>query len=105
MMVMIFDVGGTEIKYSVMDDAMNRYESGSVPTPSDSQPHFLETMAQLYRPHRDEVDGIALSLPGFIASSMTEYLISVPPTSKIMTFMLVSSRFRFFLLWQKIGYK
>lgn len=66
MKVMIFDVGGTEIKYSVMDDAMNRYESGSIPTPSDSQPHFLETLAQLYRPHRDEVDGIALSLPGFI---------------------------------------
>ena len=51
MKVMIFDVGGTEIKYSVMDDAMNRYESGSIPTPSDSQPHFLETLAQLYRPH------------------------------------------------------
>lgn len=34
MKVMIFDVGGTEIKYSVMDDAMNRYESGSIPTPS-----------------------------------------------------------------------
>ena len=66
MKVMIFDVGGTEIKYSVMDDAMNRYESGSIPTPSDNQPHFLETLAQLYRPHRDEVDGIALSLPGFI---------------------------------------
>ena len=23
-------------------------------------------MAEIYRPHRDEVDGIALSLPGFI---------------------------------------
>lgn len=66
MKVMIFDVGGTEIKYSVMDDAMNQYESGSVPTPGDSQEHFLETLAELYRPHKDEVDGIALSLPGFI---------------------------------------
>ena len=66
MKVMVFDVGGTEIKYSVMDDTMNYYESGSVPTPSDSQEHFLETMAEIYRPHRDEVDGIALSLPGFI---------------------------------------
>lgn len=66
MKVMVFDVGGTEIKYSVMDDQMNRYESGSVPTPSDNQEHFLETMAELYRPHKDEVDGIALSLPGFI---------------------------------------
>ena len=66
MKVMVFDVGGTEIKYSVMDDTMNYYESGSVSTPSDSQEHFLETMAEIYRPHRDEVDGIALSLPGFI---------------------------------------
>ena len=66
MKVMVFDVGGTEIKYSVMDDTMNYYESGSVPTPSDSQEHFLETMAEIYHPHRDEVDGIALSLPGFI---------------------------------------
>lgn len=66
MKAMVFDVGGTEIKYSVMDDSMNYYESGSVPTPSDSQEHFLETMAEIYRPHRDEVDGIALSLPGFI---------------------------------------
>lgn len=66
MKVMVFDVGGTEIKYSVMDDTMNYYESGSVPTPGDSQEHFLETMAEIYRPHRDEVDGIALSLPGFI---------------------------------------
>lgn len=66
MKVMVFDVGGTEIKYSVMDDQMNRYESGSVPTPSDNQERFLETMAELYRPHKDEVDGIALSLPGFI---------------------------------------
>ncbi len=40
MKVMVFDVGGTEIKYSVMDDTMNYYESGSVPTPSDSQEHF-----------------------------------------------------------------
>ena len=46
MKVMVFDVGGTEIKYSVMDDTMNYYESGSVPTPGDSQEHFLEKPAE-----------------------------------------------------------
>ena len=30
MKVMVFDVGGTEIKYSVMDDTMNYYESAIV---------------------------------------------------------------------------
>ena len=37
MKVMVFDVGGTEIKYSVMDEQMNRFDAGSVPTPQDTQ--------------------------------------------------------------------
>ena len=31
MKVMVFDVGGTEIKYSVMDEQLNRADAGSVP--------------------------------------------------------------------------
>ena len=41
MKVMVFDVGGTEIKYSVMDEGLNRTDAGSVPTPQDTQEHFL----------------------------------------------------------------
>ena len=36
MKVMVFDVGGTEIKYSVMDEAMRRMHTGSVPTPLEA---------------------------------------------------------------------
>ena len=35
MKVMVFDVGGTEIKYSVMDEQMHRTDTGSVSTPQD----------------------------------------------------------------------
>ena len=63
---MVFDVGGTEIKYSVMTEELERSASGSVPTPMDSQESFLNTLAALYEPHRSEVEGIAMSLPGFI---------------------------------------
>ena len=66
MKVMVFDVGGTEIKYSVMDEQMNRFDAGSVPTPQDTQAHFLDTLYALYAPHRDEVRGIAMALPGFV---------------------------------------
>ena len=66
MKIMVFDVGGTEIKYSVMDERLDRSHAGSVPTPGDCQEHFLSTLAELYAPHKAEVDGIALSLPGFI---------------------------------------
>ena len=60
MKVMVFDVGGTEIKYSVMDEGLNRTDAGSVPTPQDTQEHFLDTLYALYAPHRDEVSGIAM---------------------------------------------
>lgn len=63
MKVMVFDVGGTEIKYSVMDEGLNRTDAGSVPTPQDTQKHFLDTLYALYLPHRDEVSGIAMALP------------------------------------------
>lgn len=46
MKVMVFDVGGTEIKYSVMDEQLNRTDTGSTPTPADSQEHFLNTLRE-----------------------------------------------------------
>ena len=66
MKVMVFDVGGTEIKYSVMDEQLNRFAAGSVPTPQDTQEHFLDTLYALYAPHKAEVCGIAMALPGFV---------------------------------------
>ena len=70
MKVMVFDVGGTGIKYSVIDEQLNRTDTGSTPTPADSQEHFLNTLREIYLPHKDEVDGIALSLPGFIDAEL-----------------------------------
>ncbi len=66
MKIMVFDVGGTEIKYSVMDEQMHRTNSGAVPTPQDTQAQFLDAVYRLYVPHKDEVSGIAMALPGFV---------------------------------------
>ena len=63
MKIMVFDVGGTEIKYSVMDEQMHRTNSGAVPTPQDTQAQFLDAVYRLYAPHKDEVSGIAMALP------------------------------------------
>ena len=65
---MVFDVGGTEIKYSVMDETLARYGSGSVPTPMTCQKDFFEEICRIFEPHREETEGIAMSLPGFIDS-------------------------------------
>ena len=68
MKLMVFDVGGTEIKYSVMDETLERNCSGSVPTPMGSQEEFFDVLSGLFAPHASEVEGIAMSLPGFIDS-------------------------------------
>lgn len=64
MRIAVFDVGGTFIKYSLMiDDVMA--SQGKVPTPRDSQEHFLETIESVLK-DMQQVEGIAFSLPGVI---------------------------------------
>lgn len=66
MKLMTFDVGGTEIKYSVMDETFRMEDSGSVPTPQTALDDLVGMMASIYMPHKEVAEGIAVSLPGFI---------------------------------------
>ena len=47
MKIMVFDVGGTEIKYSVMDEQMHRTSSGAAPAPQDTEAQFLGPVYRL----------------------------------------------------------
>ena len=66
MKLMVYDVGGTEIKYALMDEQFNIYDKGYVPTPKDSFEDFAAVISEKYLAHKDEAEGIAMSLPGFI---------------------------------------
>ncbi|MBQ1341894.1 MAG: ROK family protein [Erysipelotrichaceae bacterium] len=66
MKLMTFDVGGTEIKYALMDEKYHIYEKGFVPTPHDTFEHFSDIIYSIYEPHAAETEGIAMSLPGII---------------------------------------
>ncbi|MCR5526240.1 MAG: ROK family protein [Lachnospiraceae bacterium] len=68
MKLMVFDVGGTDIKYSVMDESLERENMGSVPTPQDTRENFFKALKDIFDQFKDEVDGVAMSLPGFIDS-------------------------------------
>ena len=66
MKYMVFDVGGTAIKYSVMDEDLRICAKGEVPTPTDTREHFYHVLEDIYLPHKAETEGVALALPGFI---------------------------------------
>ena len=66
MKLLTFDVGGTEIKYAVIEDALSISNKGHIPTPMDSFESFSDVIYGIYQQFKDDVEGIAMSLPGFI---------------------------------------
>jgi predicted NBD/HSP70 family sugar kinase len=71
MKLMVFDVGGTEIKYCVMGDDLQCHFSGAEPTPLDTQEHFFAVIKEIFDRVKEEapdLEGVAMSLPGFIDS-------------------------------------
>lgn len=63
---LVFDVGGTFIKYATMDVEGSIYDQGKVKTPLDSKEHFFDKLIEIYKTYEKEVDGLAFSMPGNI---------------------------------------
>ena len=66
MKCLVLDYGGSSVKYAVVDDAAVMTRNGSAAAPLSSLEEFLDSVAALYEGVKEEVDGIAMSLPGFI---------------------------------------
>lgn len=62
------DVGGSSIKYAIMDRELHFYEKGNVVTPYEGVEKYLGTLEEIYKKYREEVCGIAMSVPGIIDS-------------------------------------
>lgn len=63
---LVIDVGGTAIKYALMDEATNILDKGDLPTPHESLEAFIETIGTLYDQYQTHISGIAFSAPGRI---------------------------------------
>lgn len=66
---LVFDIGGSFIKYALMDQMAQMSDKGSCGTPLDSLEHLLDEIERIYHLFDHQVDGIALSMPGNIDSS------------------------------------
>ncbi|ULT56695.1 ROK family protein [Neobacillus drentensis] len=65
---MVFDIGGTYIKYAVMDETAKKFKSGKLMTPKDGLEIFLQTLQRIVEQYSDDFDlqGIAVSSPGSV---------------------------------------
>lgn len=61
---LVFDIGGSSIKYALMDEQAHFLEKGKKPTPK-SKEELYQSLADTYHSF-NEVQGVGISLPGVI---------------------------------------
>lgn len=65
--VLVIDVGGTFIKYALIDEKCHLTQNAKIKTPYESKEHFLKTLQEIYLSFQNEhIIGIAMSVPGKI---------------------------------------
>ncbi|SKA73829.1 Sugar kinase of the NBD/HSP70 family, may contain an N-terminal HTH domain [Clostridium sp. USBA 49] len=65
---LVFDVGGSAIKYALMNQKAEFLEKGQVPTPQDTIENFVNAIGGIFDKYKDRIEGIAISMPGRIDS-------------------------------------
>lgn len=68
MNILTIDIGGTAIKYAVMNPELNMTAKGSIPTPQTDFEILTECLYDLYEEYKNEIEGISISMPGCIDS-------------------------------------
>lgn len=65
---LVLDVGGTDIKYALMNGKAEIFEKNKTPTPLANMENFLEAVGLIFDRYRDGIKGMAMSMPGRIDS-------------------------------------
>jgi predicted NBD/HSP70 family sugar kinase len=63
---LVLDIGGTFIKYAIMDDEANFIKQGKVPAVTLSEEKMLASLEELHKEVGDDYEGVAISMPGRI---------------------------------------
>ncbi len=63
---LVYDIGGTFIKYALMNETSEMLEQGKVPAPRDSMEHLLDALSGIADRFRGQFEGAAVSMPGRI---------------------------------------
>ncbi|MFQ6596143.1 ROK family protein, partial [Streptococcus sp. IMAU11618] len=89
-MLLAFDIGGTFIKYGLVDEAYQVSDSSKVPTPATIE-DFWEALERVICSFQNQITGIAISCPGEINSrlgfvfkgGLIPYLRNIPLASRL----------------------
>jgi len=68
MKYLVLDIGGSAIKYALMTRELEFVEKGKKPTPHDCIESFIEVVGKIYDEYKNEIEGMAISMPGVLDS-------------------------------------
>lgn len=60
------DIGGTAVKYALIDENFRLTHQGEFPTPYDGAEELIEAILQAAEPFRGQFEGVGISLPGTV---------------------------------------
>lgn len=60
------DVGGTQVKWAVVNDDYEIVEQGKIPTDFSSAAEVVDALVELATPYRDRIGAVAASVPGTV---------------------------------------
>ena len=60
------DMGGTAIKYGVLDEDLNFLEHGKIVAATDSKEALFTEIRKLYQQFGADTEGVCISMPGVI---------------------------------------
>jgi len=63
---LVFDIGGTDLKYAIINQAGTLTVSGKTPTVKTSLPAFIQSLQNIINQYETAISGIAVSVPGKI---------------------------------------
>lgn len=63
---MAVDLGGTAIKYGVVDENLEFISKGKIPARCETQEDFLADIEKIYREFGEGTEGVCVSMPGVI---------------------------------------
>lgn len=91
-MLLAIDIGGTFIKWAVSQEYSLTDARGKVPTPQDSFDSLVEAIAQIAEAIPEQVEGVAVSLPGTVDAA-TGLIVQggVPCSTRTATIWLMRS--------------
>ena len=68
-----FDVGGTTIKYGVINDSYEILLKDKIPTPKDEE-NFIESISEIIQKNIENISKVSIAMPGYVNIANNKYL-------------------------------